>query len=222
MRIYEGRKGTFNDLGQTWSTPVIAKVPYGSQTTNPPGYKWVAIFGAGYNDEMDLANPDPNNISEGGGRGMYMADVLTGDYFWGRSGVGSQDPVEASMDYPVPSDVAAIDLDGDGRVDRLYVGDTNGYMWRYNIGDLNKDGTTDPAIYSPSCEWTVKKIFSANAGGSEKRRIMLPTGRHLRERQHRGIRDAVLRDRRSRRSKSNKGSRQNLCIQRQEYLDHER
>jgi type IV pilus assembly protein PilY1 len=78
------------------------------------------------------------------------------------------------MLYPIPSDVATIDLDGDGRVDRLYVGDTNGYMWRYNIGDLNKDGTTNPADYSPSCEWTVKKIFSSNAGGSEKRRIMYP------------------------------------------------
>jgi type IV pilus assembly protein PilY1 len=173
-RIYEGRKDSYNDLGQTWSTPVIAKVPYGNQNTNPPGFKWVAIFGAGYNDEMDLANPDPNDIVDGGGRGMYMADLFTGDYFWGRSGVGGQDPAEASMDYPVPSDVAAIDLDGDGRIDRLYVGDTNGYMWRYNIGDLNKDGYTDPAIYSPSCEWTVKKIFSSNAGGSEKRRIFYP------------------------------------------------
>jgi type IV pilus assembly protein PilY1 len=173
-RIYEGRKSTFNDIGETWSTPVIAKVPYGSQTTNPPGYKWVAIFGGGYNDEMDVANPNPGNITSGGGRGMYMADVLTGDYFWGRSHEGSEDPAEADMDYPVPSDVAAIDLDGDGRIDRIYVGDTNGNMWRYNIGDLNKDGTTDPADHTPSCEWTVKKIFKCNPGSSEKRRIMYP------------------------------------------------
>jgi type IV pilus assembly protein PilY1 len=173
-RIYEGRKGTFNDLGQTWSTPVIAKVPYGSQTTNPPGYKWVAIFGAGYNEQMDLANPNMGGVTQSGGRGMYMADVLTGDYFWGRSGAGGQDPAEADMDYPVPSDVAAIDLDGDGRIDRIYVGDTNGKMWRYNIGDLNKDGYTDPADYTPSCEWTVKKIFNCNPGSSEKRRIFYP------------------------------------------------
>jgi type IV pilus assembly protein PilY1 len=169
-RIYDGKEigGThyFNQIGQTWSTPVIAKVPYGNQTTNPPGYKWVAIFGGGYDDEMDLANPDVGNIKEG--RGMYIADVLTGAYVWGRSAVGSEDPLEAYMTYPIPSDFATIDVNGDGMIDRLYVGDTNARMWRFDIGDVNKNGSADTS------EWKMKKIFQSNPGASEKRRIFYP------------------------------------------------
>jgi type IV pilus assembly protein PilY1 len=156
-RIYKGKvkSGTayFNQIGQTWSTPVIGKVAYGT------GEKWVAIFGAGYDDEMDLANPDVNNIQTG--RGMYLADVLTGDYVWGKSRVGV-DPIEQTMTYPIPSDFATIDLDGNGRIDRLYAGDTNGRMWRFDLTGSNPDN------------WTVKKIFQSNPGGSEKRRIFYP------------------------------------------------
>jgi len=161
-RIYRDRENSggsthyYQDLGQTWSTPVIGKVAYGT------GEKWVAIFGAGYDDEMDLVNPDVGNISTG--RGVYMADVLTGDCVWYRSRPGG----ETTMTYPIPSDVAPIDLDGDGRIDRLYVGDTNGRMWRFDIGDVNKNG------YSDTDEWTAKIIFKSNSGFSEKRRIFYP------------------------------------------------
>jgi type IV pilus assembly protein PilY1 len=161
-RIYKGKNGNFNQIGETWSTPVITKIPYGSQTTNPPGYKWVAIFGAGYDDEMDLANPDTDNIDVG--RGMYLADVLTGAYVWGKSYVGGY----TTMTYPIPSDFATTDVNGDGMIDRLYVGDLNGRMFRFDIGDLNKKGISDPD------EWTVKMIFKSNPGTSEKRRIFYP------------------------------------------------
>ncbi len=119
---------------------------------------------------MDVANPDPNSISTGGGRGMYMADVLTGDYFWGRTHVGDQDPAEADMDYPIPSDVATIDLDGDGRVDRIYVGDTNGNIWKFNIGDLNKDGTTNPADLFPQLRMDDDRRFSKPIRPAPRRR----------------------------------------------------
>ncbi len=155
-RIYKGKGGNFNQIGETWSTPVIGKVAYGT------GEKWVAIFGAGYDDEMDKANPDTGNIDVG--RGMYLADVLTGAYVWGKSYVGGY----TTMTYPIPSDFATIDLDGDGMIDRLYVGDTNARMWRFDIGDLNKSGYSDPD------EWTAKMIFKSNPDTAEKRRIFYP------------------------------------------------
>jgi type IV pilus assembly protein PilY1 len=155
-RIYHNKNNYYQDLGQTWSTPVIGKVAYGH------GEKWVAIFGAGYDDEMDLANPDANNIVSG--RGVYMVDVLTGSCIWYHSRPGG----DSTMTYPIPSDVATIDLDGGGRIDRLYVGDLNGRMWRFDIGDLNKDGD------SKTSEWTAKMIFKSNPGTVEKRRIFYP------------------------------------------------
>jgi type IV pilus assembly protein PilY1 len=144
----------YQDLGQTWSTPVIGKVAYGT------GEKWVAIFGAGYDDGQDSDNPPADNI----GRGIYMADVLTGNCLWYRSNPGG----DSTMTYCIPSDLGKVDLDGDGRIDRLYVGDMDARMWRFDIGDLNKNGNSDPD------EWVGKIIFHSNSGSSEKRKIFYP------------------------------------------------
>ena len=38
------------------------------------------------------------------------------------------------MKYSIPSDITRLDSDGDGKVDRLYVGDTGGRVWRFDIG----------------------------------------------------------------------------------------
>jgi type IV pilus assembly protein PilY1 len=151
-RIYRNRGGVFKELGQTWSIPVIGKVAYGT------GEKWVAIFGAGYDADQDLASPPSDDI----GRGIYIADVLTGAFVWGKS---YQEGATA-MTYAIPSDVAPVDLDGDGKIDRVYVGDLNSRMWRVDLGDLSKDGSSDPS------EWTVKKIFEPDI--AEKRKIFYP------------------------------------------------
>jgi type IV pilus assembly protein PilY1 len=151
-RIYDGKGGNFNQIGQTWSTPVIGKVAYGT------GTKWVAIFGGGYDGGQDDDTPPVDD----NGRGIYMADVLTGAYVWGKSYVGGY----TAMTYCVPSDVATIDLNGDGKIDRLYVGDTNSRIFRFDIGDLNNNGNSDPD------EWTAKKIFEPDT--AEKRKIFYP------------------------------------------------
>jgi type IV pilus assembly protein PilY1 len=48
--------------------------------------------------------------------------------------IGHLEP--ADMDYAVPSNVAVLDLTGDGGLDRAYVGDLGGQMWRID-GGLN-------------------------------------------------------------------------------------
>ncbi len=113
----------------------------------------------GYDDGQDGDIPPADNI----GRGIYMADVLTGTCVWWHSQAGG----ETTMTYSIPSDVAKVDLDGDGRIDRLYVGDMNASMWRFDIGDLDKNGNSDPD------EWTGKIIFQSNPS-SEKRKIFYP------------------------------------------------
>jgi len=158
-RIYKNRKqggiSYYQEVGQTWSAPIVGKVAHGT------GEKWVAIFGAGYDEGQDvLPNAPPDDI----GRGVYMADVLTGDCVWYHSYLGG----DFSMSYSIPSDVAKLDIDGDGKVDRLYVGDVNARMWRFDIGDLNQNGYSDPN------EWTGRIIFKSNAGSSEKRKMFYP------------------------------------------------
>jgi type IV pilus assembly protein PilY1 len=140
----------YGELGQTWSSPVIGKIKNG--TTD----QWVAFIGGGYDVNEDQVNPPANTQ----GRAVYVVDVLTGSLVKRFS--------SADMTYCIPGDIAALDVNGDGYIDRLYVGDTNARMWRFDIGDLNKDGSWDPN------EWTGRIIFKSNPGNSEKRKIFYP------------------------------------------------
>ena len=59
--------------------------------------------------------------------------------------------------YSMPSDVTTMDRNHDGFTDRLYVGDTGGRMWRFDVGSAS---TTD---------WTssAKIVFWANPGTAD-------------------------------------------------------
>lgn len=68
------------------------------------------------------------------------------------------------MTYSIPGDIAKLDLDGDGKVDRLYVGDVGGRMWRFDIKSKTPSG------------WTGKIIFKSNPDGATTnlRKIFYP------------------------------------------------
>jgi type IV pilus assembly protein PilY1 len=66
------------------------------------------------------------------------------------------------MTYSIPSDISKVDTDGNGKVDRLYVGDMGGRMWRFDIGD------SDVSL------WTAKIIFKSNLNSSDRRKIFYP------------------------------------------------
>ena len=127
----------YKELGQTWSTPQIAKIKNGSNQ------KWVAFIAAGYDtnqDNIPVVNSDTT------GRGIYVVDVLTGSLIWR----WTKDEDSSKMIYSIPSDIAKVDLDGDGNVDRLYVGDMGGRMWRFDIGDA-----------ANTASWTANILFNA-------------------------------------------------------------
>jgi type IV pilus assembly protein PilY1 len=145
-KIYNGKGGLFQELGQTWSSPAIGWIPYGA------GKKLVAIFGAGYDvGQDDVLNPPDDDI----GRGVYFADLEDGSLVRYVSHAGGQ----TNMTHSIPSDVTKLDMDGNGTIDRVYVGDMNARMWRI---DITKDGVTG------------KIIFRSNRGASEKRKIFYP------------------------------------------------
>jgi len=129
----------FSEMGQSWSTPNIVKIAYGA------GDKWVAIIGGGYDDGQDNASPPADDK----GRAVYVVDVLNGSIVRRFS---VSDAGYSNMTYSFPSDITRVDINGDGRVDRLYVGDMGGRMWRFEIGD------PVPA------NWSGKIIFTAPAG----------------------------------------------------------
>jgi type IV pilus assembly protein PilY1 len=120
----------FSELGQTWSSPCITKIKYGTDE------KWVFIVGAGYDENEDndtITSPDSK------GRGIYVVDVVTGSLVWKYT--IAENP---SMIYSIPADVTKVDSDGDGKTDRIYVGDMGGKLWRI---DLSTSGLTGRIIF---------------------------------------------------------------------------
>jgi type IV pilus assembly protein PilY1 len=127
----------YAEMGQTWSTPHVGKINYGT------GEKWVVFIGGGYDDNQDNAIPSADIK----GRALYVVDVLDGSLIKRFS--YAEIP---AMTYSIPSDITRIDVTDDAKIDRLYVGDMGGRMWRFDIGD------PDPA------NWTGKMIFSGYSG----------------------------------------------------------
>lgn len=123
------------DLGQSWSKPVKTKVQING------GVKDVLIISGGY-DPLQDTRTTRSTSGDTMGRAIYIVDAATGSILWyaSHSGDSSANLKLADMKYSIPSDVKAIDIDGDKVVDQMYVGDTGGQIWRFN---LSKSGTID-------------------------------------------------------------------------------
>jgi type IV pilus assembly protein PilY1 len=62
------------------------------------------------------------------------------------------------MDYSIPSDLTILDMNADGFQDRIYVGDTGGRLWSFDIGSTSTDAWSSSA----------RMIFKANLAGEAK------------------------------------------------------
>jgi type IV pilus assembly protein PilY1 len=98
------------------------------------------------------------------GRGVYAVELATFPSSTSTSGLDFSNTgsliwsytfnTGATLPYSMLSEIAALDFNGDGYVDRLYMGDAGGNVWRF---DLSATSPTD---------WTVTKIFSSNPGST--------------------------------------------------------
>lgn len=113
----------YQELGQSWSTPILGKIKNGS------GTKMVAFIGGGYDATHEDTTPAGTDTS---GRAIYIVDITSGSQIWKYS--FSNDP---NMKYCIPSDITPIDVNGDGLIERLYAGDVGGEIWRFDIGDMS-------------------------------------------------------------------------------------
>ncbi|MCR4346805.1 MAG: VWA domain-containing protein [Sulfuricaulis sp.] len=143
-RIKGGGAGDYAELGQTWSYPAVAtirvKCASGDTTcddsdgsTLDSKKKTVLIFGGGYDPAQDGVMPAG---ADSMGNGIYIVDPLNGSLVWRVGGTGSGAPlVMPEMKYSIPSDVGMLDSNGDGAVDRLYVGDMRGQVFRIDLSN---------------------------------------------------------------------------------------
>ncbi len=134
MWTIEGGSGDFQELAQTWSSPIVTKVMYDGAE------RLVLVLGGGYDTIQDTATvPTPDTQ----GRAIYVVDAVTGQKLWSAGPSGSPDThtLNLSLTNGIAGDVSAIDLDNDSITDRLYFGDLGGHVWRIDFqGDL-KTGT---------------------------------------------------------------------------------
>ncbi len=168
---------TFAKLAETYSEPRFIKMKYG--TTN----KLAAVIGGGYDNlnednrygatQTFVGNGVINGSDLGltgtstglltpfkpAGNTIYIVDVAdldsTGNPSIGATSGSKLNEFQLSDNYSVPSDIAPVDTDSNGYIDRLYFGDTGGNIWRWNIGEKG---------------WAGAKIFSLN-GTSKGRKI---------------------------------------------------
>lgn len=128
-QINGGESGSdFEELGQTWSEPQRITVKFDDEV------KDVLLFAGGYDpnqDNVSVRTPDTM------GRAIYMVDAKTGELFWKAGDGNGYDLGLSKMDYSIPSDITALDMNGDGLVDQFYVGDMGGQLWRFDIDQSN-------------------------------------------------------------------------------------
>jgi len=169
----EGGSGAFAELGQTWSVPIVTKIPgykydHDSDGSTPEVAKPVLVFGAGYDTNKDgvgLASADSM------GRGVYVVDAFTGALVWSITpAVNSGTNMQATaLQHSIPSNITLVDANGDTLTDRLYFGDTGGNLWRVDM-----PGEALPT--SAQDTWYLTKMAAVNGGtiASDRRFFSAP------------------------------------------------
>jgi len=123
----------FFEGGESWSTPVVARMDINSVSQNSD--KAVVVIGGGYDSVHDTtAHP---SAADGVGGGIYMLDLISGAQLW-RAGADSGADLRLNttgreMDRAIPNEVRVLDLSGDGKADRMYATDLGGQVWRFDI-----------------------------------------------------------------------------------------
>lgn len=99
----------------------------------------VLLLGGGYQGSWCL-DADIETVAADG-NAIHLFDVLTGAPIWSALGPGAASPVteggaaysQPQMTHSIVAPIAPADSDGNGLVDRAYVADTGGTLWRLSF-----------------------------------------------------------------------------------------
>jgi len=130
--IGPGSSAALADLGQTWAAPSVLKVDINGVT------KHVVLIGGGYDEGQDATG----YFEDSAGNAVYMIDLDTGAVVWSAGTSNTHDLVmntannaeaNATMKHSIPAPLKAIDMTGNGFVDRIYAADMGGRIWRFDV-----------------------------------------------------------------------------------------
>lgn len=98
----------------------------------------------------------------GGGAQLRIQDAVSGELLWSAGSTGAVTQHFDSMTAPFAGSLAALDTDHDGLHDRLYAGDLDGRLWRF---DLHNGAAAS--------SWTTGGVF-ADFSNDEGRGFLAP------------------------------------------------
>lgn len=127
-------------ITETWSEPAIGKVKMDDGTE-----KFVAFFGGGYDTGQN------NNT----GNAFFVIDLATGQKLWEYYNDGSLDD-QKYMNFSLATSPTIADLNHDGYIDRAYIGDVGGQLWKF---DVSPPATLTAGLVD---NWTGKRLFAAD------------------------------------------------------------
>jgi type IV pilus assembly protein PilY1 len=118
-------------LGQTWAAPVPVRLTIGGVRQN--GARQVVLLAGGHDPAQDVPR---SRARDRVGAALYLVDAFSGALLWHASSsaaVKTPDLDVPSLDYAIAATPRALDLDGDGELDRAYVADTGGQVFRFEF-----------------------------------------------------------------------------------------
>ncbi|HEB26446.1 MAG TPA: hypothetical protein ENI05_01540 [Porticoccus sp.] len=157
----EGTGTDFEELGMSFSTPRQVWVRFEDDTVNEFSGENVPvpvlIFGGGlyggWTDDRsgrvgrdDLSYDVTTDAVDGHdpeGAALFIVHARTGELIWKATWGASEGGVSANeyhhneLIHSIPAAVTPIDSDGNGITDRVYVGDTGGNVWRFELPEFN-------------------------------------------------------------------------------------
>ncbi|MDP9200216.1 MAG: PilC/PilY family type IV pilus protein, partial [Pseudomonadota bacterium] len=107
--------------------PVITRIHVDGVAQNAG--RWVALLAGGYDRRYDGANPADTDANDA----LHMVDAETGNLLWSAGSAPASALAIAGFDASQPSAPRALDLDGNGLLDRAYLVDVAGGLWRFDF-----------------------------------------------------------------------------------------
>ena len=131
------------ELGQSWSEPEFGRVKTSAGDTSGTA---VCFIGGGYSADNSV------------GKAVVAVNVLTGAVVR---------KFTTAINYSVASSVKVVDEDGNGFVDKVYVGDLGGQLWRFGKFEIDPEDPCRPLSF-PDCDeninsWVGQVLFTAPA-----------------------------------------------------------
>ncbi len=140
---------TDSEMGESWSEPAIGRVKI--EVEGELYERWVAFIGAGF-DQTEKRDRDATI-----GRGFYVIDIKTGQIIKKFSGL-------EGMRSSFASAPTTVDINLDGYIDKVYIGDLGGRMWVFDV-------SFNPVTKKSDSQWSGIRLFQAPGSTAEKHPI---------------------------------------------------